>query len=344
MVIQQSPNTQSVPVTSASEVVIAIPTLNEEEHIAHVLEQLLANEPYAAACQCVVMDGGSRDKTREIVQALRTRYPNLSLVDNPKRTQAHAMNLLLGPIFEDAKIAIRCDAHAEYPPGFVQDLVRALETKDEASSVVISMDARSAGSSFRRGFALVADTKIGAGGAMHRGGQRSGWVAHGHHAAFRLDKFRELGGYDTSFRANEDAEYDQRLIQTGGRIWLDAEIRIGYFPRDTLRGLWKQYWQYGLGRARNCAKHRTKLALRQMIPLFHVILIAIALFLSPFTLLALLWPLAYLIIICGTALALFFRHKMTCALWAAPALAAMHTAWGLGFIKGWMTEPKGLRA
>lgn len=344
MVMQASPSPHTVPTTPANDVVIAIPTLNEAAHIADVLSQLLADEPYAAACQCVVLDGGSTDQTRDIVQGLRRTYPNLSLVENPERTQAHAMNLLLGSVFEDAQIVIRCDAHAEYPPRFVQELVCALENKPDAASVVISMDARSAGSCFRRGFALVADTKIGAGGAMHRGGQRSGWVEHGHHAAFRLDKFRELGGYDTSFRANEDAEYDQRLRQTGGRIWLDADIRIGYFPRDTLRGLWKQYWHYGLGRARNCAKHRTKLAVRQMIPLFHVILLAASLVLSPFTSVGLLWPAAYLFIICGTALALYFRHGTVCALWAAPALAAMHTAWGLGFIKGWFAEPKGIRS
>ena len=117
-----------------------------------------------------------------------------------------------------------------------------------ADSVVVPMDAVGVGC-FQRAVAWVVDTPLGSGGSAHRGGKRSGFVDHGHHAAFKAARFRELGGYDEAFSHNEDAEFDRRLADAGGRIWLDADIRIGYFPRATPGALWRQYWNYGRARA-----------------------------------------------------------------------------------------------
>ena len=40
------------------------------------------------AIEMVVADGGSRDRTRDIVLGLRGAFPNLRLIDNPKRLVA----------------------------------------------------------------------------------------------------------------------------------------------------------------------------------------------------------------------------------------------------------------
>lgn len=320
--------------TPAERVVVLIPTLNEAQHIADVLEQLMAQDQMAQLARVVVADGGSTDQTREIVTGLTTRYPNLALIDNPNRTQAHAMNMLLGADYAGYDIAIRCDAHARYPSDFISRLVHEIDRRPDAASIVIPMDAVPADNCFRRGLAFVADSKLGAGGSPHRGGVASGYVDHGHHAAFRLDAFRALGGYDTSFIANEDAEYDRRLGKARRRIWLEADIRIGYFPRDTLRGLWRQYFKYGVGRARNCLKHGDIPAPRQMIPVAHVLLVGLSLLLMPFTLLGWVWPLFYLLLLSGVAIAMARQHKTLCGLVALPALAAIHTSWGLGFLSG----------
>jgi glycosyltransferase involved in cell wall biosynthesis len=69
---------------------IVIPTLNEEAHIAEVIRDL---ECENHNCPIVVMDGGSTDRTCRIVQELARGNPKLSLVNNPERTQAHAVNL-----------------------------------------------------------------------------------------------------------------------------------------------------------------------------------------------------------------------------------------------------------
>src|SRR6185312_4359051 len=93
-----------------------------------------------------------------------------------------------------------------------------------------------------------------------------GWVDHGHHALFDLDHFFGVGGYDESFRANEDAEFDVRLVRGGGRVWLSGEVRVTYYPRATATSLFRQYLHYGQGRARTLLRHRMRPKLRQLLP------------------------------------------------------------------------------
>lgn len=316
--------------TAGSGVVIFIPTLNEEAHIEGVLRDLLDGDPLAAASPIVVADGGSSDDTRAVVARLSAAQPNIRLIDNPKRLQAAALNLALGPDWADRAILIRVDAHARYPRGYVSRLVAALE-ETGAASVVVPMDAAAATGCFQRGLAVIADTKLGAGGSPHRGGARSAWVEHGHHAAFRLAEFRDLGGYDESFVANEDAEYDRRLTESGGRIWLDAGIRVTYFPRSGPAGLWRQYRRYGEGRARTCLKHRVRPALRQLAPVGNLGLLALSALALAVTPLGWIWPATYGAVLLGASLWAAARLGSLCGLWAGPALGVMHLAWGLGF-------------
>ena len=70
---------------------------------------------------------------------------------------------------------------------------------------------------------------------------------------------RRAGGYDESFSANEDAELDIRLRQLGFKIWLTGGTSIVYYPRSSAGSLFRQYVNWGTGRARTVLKHHTRL-------------------------------------------------------------------------------------
>ncbi|MEL6295976.1 MAG: glycosyltransferase family 2 protein [Pseudomonadota bacterium] len=320
--------------TSTAEVLVVLPTLNEAAHIETVLEQLQCDTVGSAPVAFVVLDGGSTDGTQQIVSTLASRRGNLYIFDNPGKTQAAALNMLLsGELaerFPKVELLIRCDAHARYPADYVDRVVAALE-QTQADSVVVVMDAESSGGCFQRAVVHIADSKLGAGGSAHRGGSASGFVEHGHHAGFRIASFRRLAGYDTRFIANEDAEYDRRLLSEGGKIWLDADIRMGYYPRATVQGLWKQYYRYGFGRAANCLKHGTLPRLRQTVPALHVWASLLAILLLPWTVSGLLWPAIYAGLCIGVSVKVVLQKKDICGLGSGLALAVMHTAWGIGF-------------
>jgi len=57
--------------------------------------------------------------------------------------------------------------------------------------------------------------------------------------------FDRIGGFDESLVKNQDFEFNHRLIQSGGKIYLTPEIKSTYYARGNLRKLFKQYLYYG---------------------------------------------------------------------------------------------------
>ncbi|MEL6211667.1 MAG: glycosyltransferase family 2 protein, partial [Pseudomonadota bacterium] len=301
------------------------------------LRSLIGDDPAMRDVQITVADGGSTDGTQDIVQRLAAEFPNVALIGNPARLQAAAINRVAADCAQsDHQVLVRCDAHSVYPPGYVLGVARALVAQ-QAASVTVPMDAEGAGC-FQRALALITDTKLGSGGSAHRGGARSGWVDHGHHAGFDLSWYRRLGGYDESFSHNEDAEYDRRLTEAGGRIWMAADLRITIAPRGTPMALARQYWRYGRGRARTVLKHRMRPRLRQMIPVGHVLALGTSAILLAVHPIGWLYPAAYGALALGASLWSATRIGL-CGLWAGVAVAVMHTAWGAGFLAQAMRGP-----
>lgn len=255
-------------------VLIIVPTLNESRHIGLLLDGLLI-EAEALDARIVVADGGSTDGTRDIVLARAVETPRVVLMHNPRKVQSAAINLAVAQFSDGVDYFIRIDAHGTYPEDFCRSLVAEAEERGGAS-VVVPMTTKGH-EAFQCAVAAAQNSPIGTGGSAHRMGLGSGPVDHGHHALMRVDAFRAVGGYDESFRANEDAELDFRLRAAGHVIWLTDRTGMIYYPRSTMGGLFRQYFGYGGGRAANILKHRMRPRLRQMAPLaiLPVVLLAV---------------------------------------------------------------------
>lgn len=309
---------------------VVIPTLNEIAHIEGLLLHLLAEPPEIVGA-ILVADGGSEDGTRAVVRRIAEKDRRVRLIVNPDRIQAAGVNRAVAKADRRFGVIVRVDAHALYPAGFVGKLLAAMEACG-ADSVVVRLDTVGRGR-FQRAVAAAQNSRAGTGGSAHRMGRVSGFVDHGHHAAFRRAIFERAGGYDERFEANEDAELDARIRALGGRIWLDVGIPVTYFPRSTLSSLARQYWRYGSGRARTYRKHGERLRLRQMLPPLALLTVTLGFALAPFAPATLLLPGAYFAAITVTGVALAIEHGSLAILLAIPALATMHFAWGAGFLR-----------
>lgn len=312
-------------------ILAVIPALNEARHIETCIRSLMQGSPLLRLVPLTVADGGSTDETQAIVTRLMAEFPNLRLIENPKKLQAAAINLAAarhsGP---QTRWLVRCDAHSIYPQNFILHVAESLQ-RTGAASVVIPMDAVGE-TCFEKGNAWVVDTLLGSGGSAHRGGRKSGYVDHGHHAGFDISWFRKVGGYDEAFSHNEDAEYDHRAVQAGGQVWLDADIRIQYIPRGSVRALARQYFNYGKGRARNLRKHSRQLKLRQAVPILATIGSIGGLLAGISFLPALIPPILYFSLLAGASLAIAVKRRSACGLFAGLAAGTMHMAWSAGFI------------
>lgn len=311
-------------------ILVVIPTLNEARGIQAVITRLLEDLPAEAAVRMVVMDGGSTDGTVELVEKMAAHEPRLQVRPNPRRIQSAAVNLAVRQFGQDAQVLVRCDAHAVYPRGFVRSLVESLQ-RTGADAVVVPMDSTGE-NCVQRAVAWVSDTPLGSGGSAHRGGRKSGFIDHGHHAAFRMDSFTRAGGYDESFSHNEDAELDCRQRALGSRIFLDADIRLGYHPRGTLRGLWRQYFGYGRGRARTVRRHPSSLRPRQLAVPLHLLVSTVCVVGALWSPWLLVWPALYTAALVAASVMVALKRRSACGLLAGLAAGVMHAAWASGFV------------
>ena len=318
-------------------VTVVVPTLNEASYIETCLATLVKQWP-AAACEIIVLDGGSRDATVALVEAFGARhpmpdFPTIRVLPNPRRIQSAAVNLAARLASPRATILIRADAHAVYPAGFVRRCVGDL-LRSGATSVVVPMRNRSQPDhGLQRAIAAAQSSRLGNGGSAHRAKPRSGFVDHGHHAAFDRAFFLSVGGYDESFTHNEDAELDHRTQLAGGRVWMCADEPVTYYPRKRLAALAKQYFCHGAGRARTLLKHRLKPRPRQMAPVAALGLCLAGVLALPvlpaFSLLALAYPLGCV----GWGAVQAATRRDPWMLVAGPALLTMHLSWATGFLR-----------
>jgi hypothetical protein len=158
-----------------------------------------------------------------------------------------------------------------------------------------------------------------------------------------------VGLWDPGAITNEDAELNQRILDSGGQIYLSRDIVVHYFPRDSLKTLAKQYFKYGRGRARTLLKLGSFPTLRPLVP-FAMVAGATALIAVPP-----LWPAAPLAAaayaLATGAEAVRVGAKLGPA--AVPVVWAMfpvlHASHGVGFAAGllqylrnpdWPAEPE----
>lgn len=309
---------------TGSDVLIVIPTLNEEAHIERVIASIQMDRRCSGAL-IVVSDGGSSDQTTAIVERIGMSDARVRVLKTIKRLSTGAsVNRAVECFGQGRTWLVRVDAHAGYPTDYASRLVaKAIETG--ASSVVTPMFT-SGFTCFQRAAATAQNSLLGTGGSAHRLLNRGGWVEHGHHALLDLSWFRNLGGYQSDI--GEDPEFDRRLTRRGGKIWLADDIVVTYFPRRNTISLFRQYVRHGRGRARSFIRHGGRRGR-------HYILSSIA----PMLMLGFLAPLylplavpaaAWLFTCLSYGLVLGVREKDICALASGYASIVMQIAWSLG--------------
>jgi succinoglycan biosynthesis protein ExoA len=314
-------------------VTIVVPVLNEERYIEACLTSLLAQgNDWAdgSSYELLVMDGGSADRTRDIVAGMQSANTSIRWVDNPKRLQSAAMNLAARIASPRSTVLLRADAHAIYPPGFLAACVNELMQTGSSSVVVPMTTVGEAG--FQRAVAATQNSLLGNGGSAHRRTGQSGPVDHGHHAAFDRNFFLTIGGYDETFSHNEDAEYDYRVRLAGGRVWMCSDAPVTYFPRRDPWGLARQYFSHGAGRARTLLSHHIRPRLRQLLPLVILAGCLGGLLLTAVDPRFAIVPLAYGLGCTAYAVGTSVRRRDSWLLAMGPAAMIMHLSWASGFI------------
>ncbi len=321
-------------------VTVIVPVRNEERYVGRCLSRLLEQDYPKDRFEIVVVDGLSEDRTRQIVlNLLRDRAaapPALRMIDDPARERTTALNA--GVRAATGDVIVRVDARSMLPVDYVRKCVETLEAT--GADNVGGVQQPIADSPMQEAIGLAMCHPFGVGDAQFRIGRKSGFVDTVYLGSFRREVFDRVGLFDDAVPVlSEDSDLNQRIRDHGGTVYLNAEIRAGYYPRDTLAGLIALYGRYGVARAGNVLKHRKMTSWRQAVPpLFVLALAALGLLTRVHEgfgvgFVAMLGT--YLLFDLGAAASLAAtRGKWH--LW--PRLIAvfpcMHVAWAIGFFQG----------
>ena len=107
------------------ELSVICPIYNEEKYISQFIESLLKQDYPKENLEILLVDGMSKDHTREIVADYISKYPFIRLIDNPQKIVPYAMNRGIEAAKGD--VIIRLDAHASYQSDYFSVLVKGLQ-------------------------------------------------------------------------------------------------------------------------------------------------------------------------------------------------------------------------
>lgn len=205
-----------------------MPVRNEEEYIRASLQSLVEQNYPESECEIIVVDGHSSDRTREIIQEISARNPQVRCLDNPAGIVPTAMNI--GIRAARGEIIIRADGHNVYPRDYASNCVKWLEQTgaDNVGGPWITVAADESLSA--RLVAAVLSSPFGVGNAKFRTSREEGFVDTVPFGAFRREIFDRVGMYNEKLVRNQDVELNARIRKAGGRIYLTPELTTFYHP------------------------------------------------------------------------------------------------------------------
>ena len=312
---------------------VIMPVRNEGQFLGRAIASIVRSGEGVPSYEIIVVDGMSDDDTRAVVARAQADHDTIRLLDNPARTVPHALNAGIRAATGD--IIVRVDGHAEVAPDFLAANVRELEARPECACVggpieSVDLDADSAAIS------TAMSSRFGVGNARFRTGGEEGYVDTLAFGAYRKADLYAVGLFDEELVRNQDDELNYRLFKAGRRIWFSHAIRSRYFVRSSLRGLFKQYFQYGYWKMYVNRKHRTITSVRQLAPPMFVALLIVLLVASPFATDAGLSLIALLLVYLLAAAYFAFdaTRDFGKVLGVVKAFVTLHVGYGLGYLAG----------
>lgn len=331
--------------TLERQVSIIIPCYNEQRTIKPLLDSLLGQSFPAKNMEVVIADGGSTDGTQSAIAEWQAAHPEFQVVLIEEHTHSIPAALNSAIKASHGEFIVRLDAHSKPQNEYVTRSVAALEN-GLGQNVGGVWDIQPGSDGWvGRSIAAAAGHPIGVGDARYRFTDQAGIVDTVPFGAFRRELIDRIGFYDETLLANEDYEFNARVRESGGKVWLDPQIRSAYFARSNLGALARQYWRYGYWKLQMLRRYPQTLRWRQALPPLFVLGLAILLLASPFLRLA-MWTLTgvlgfYTLVLLLPGIQLAIKNKDAAQMAGVPlAIATMHFCWGIGFLWSLLSPPK----
>lgn len=252
----------TVDLTTLPSVTLIVAMRNEGPHIELCLASIAAQDYPPNRLEVLVFDGESTDDSVALARALTDGRPAWEVRTNPRRIQAAAWNAGIGAA--SGEIVGIVSGHAELGPAYVRS---AVETLLRTGADMVGGPVRAiADGPLGTAIAIATSTPYGVGGARHHYLTEPADVDTVFMGVARRETWLRYP-FDEEFVRNQDDELSYRLLDDGGRIVCDPTIESSYRSQSTLRGLWRQYFDYGCWKVRVLQAHPRQARVRHLVPL-----------------------------------------------------------------------------
>ncbi|ADN35433.1 glycosyl transferase family 2 [Methanolacinia petrolearia DSM 11571] len=211
---------------------VVVPTFNEEQNIVNCLESLQKQTIPRDSYEIIVVDGNSKDKTRDLAEPLA----DIVMIQTSKKVGGARND---GAAVSSADIIATTDADCVIPEDWLEKIIRSFEKDGRIVQLYGTVLPLEPGIKFRFYLALANIFS------------RIGYYTHtlyytlGCNTAFTRNAYMQIGGYKC-IDAGDDLEIAQRMRKIGkvklnSKLWVKFSMRR-YVQFGTLKSLY--VWLY----------------------------------------------------------------------------------------------------
>lgn len=214
---------------------VVITIKNEEMSITEVLETLLKQSRLPN--EIVVVDGGSTDRTVEIVRQFAEDHDIIRLIEAPGTNIAQGRNIGIRSATHDL-IAVT-DAGCRVDPDWLHNIIAPFE-KDPEVQVVCGFYRPDCRSLFERILGEITFPKL-------ESVDPNTFMPSSRSIAFTRAAWEMVGGYPEYLRTAEDTLFDLSLRKAGLKHAFAGDAVVYWRPRPNLRAFFRQSFAYARG-------------------------------------------------------------------------------------------------
>jgi len=319
---------------------VIIPCYNEEHFIGPCLDSVLKNDYPKDKMEVLVIDGMSKDKTREILKEYNKEHSFIKILDNPKKLCPIGLNV--GIKNAKGEIIVRLDAHNIYDKEYISKSVKYLHEHNADNVGGIWKMVPRTNDFLGKAITLVLSSPFGAGNARYKTtseNEKPKQVETVPYGCFRKEFLEKVGLFCEFIDYSEDIELNQRIIKAGGKIILAPDIVSYYYTRTSMKDFVRHTLRNGIWITYPLKLRKFLFKWRHLIPFAFVLSLIISF------ILALVWHIFWILFIFILTAYFFtsiwfsfkiaFREKKIAYLFALPFIFFLfHLLYGGGSIWG----------
>ena len=224
---------------------IIIPSRNEENFIGRCLDSIIVNDYPKDKLEILVVDGMSKDKTREIVKSYSEKHSFINLLDNPKRITPVAFNIGIKQAMGEVMMIM--GSHSTCNKDYISKCVKYLNeyNADNVGGVMITQSRD--GTFIGKTIVTALSHRFGVGNSAFRTGSKEPkWVDTVFGGCYKREVFDKIGLFNEKLVFSSDMEFNLRLKKAGGKILLAPEIVSYYIARSDYKNFVKHNFRNGV--------------------------------------------------------------------------------------------------